>query len=339
MLQNILVSRLRFMGDIILTTPLLGALRQHYPKARITYLTEAPYSELLINHPWVDEVIALPGGGILEEFSCLQRLIRTRFDLAIDLFGNPRSALLTFLSGAPRRIGGNFRGRRHFYTDTIRDDGKPKTAVEFHLRDLEPLGFQGDSPRTYIEVTDAEKNWARGYLEKMGLTQSTKLIGIHPGASWPAKRWFPERFALLADRLALEQQAQIVVTMGPGEEQIMQEISQLTTSALFLPEVLPLRKLSALLSRFDLYISNDCGPMHLAPAVGTPVIGIFGPGEPEIWFPYPPDEGNRLVRAQLPCSRCGRDFCDDLICMKSVSVDMVLSAVMDSLGAIDAGRL
>ncbi|MBN1541626.1 glycosyltransferase family 9 protein, partial [candidate division KSB1 bacterium] len=122
-IDRILISRLRFMGDIILTTPLLHQIRLLYPHAHITYLAETPYHTLLQNHPDVDRILAYRRSHIRDQLKLAFTLLNETFDLAIDLFGNPRSGLMIFLSGAAIRIGGDFRLRRHFYTHRIADDG------------------------------------------------------------------------------------------------------------------------------------------------------------------------------------------------------------------------
>ncbi len=328
---KILVSRLRFMGDIILTTPVLNALRQKFPEAQITYLAEKPYASLLENHPDVDEIIALDRNSTSSQIKTIFSLLTRRFDIAIDLFGNPRSALLTFLSGAGMRIGGDFRGRRIFYTHKIHDDGMPKNAIQFHLNYLQPLIIPWRPFDPYIVVSKQEEKWAQDYLQRKGYNPQQRIVAIHPGATWPAKRWFPNRFAVLANRLVAQLDAQILFTMGPGEEELLQSVLKSCTFSVIEPSVLTIRQLAAVLKQVNVFVSNDCGPMHLAPAVGTKTVGIFGPGEPEIWFPYHREKGHRLVYREVACSRCHLDFCDKMDCMKAITVDMVYSAVHDAL--------
>lgn len=331
-MQNILVTRLRFMGDIILTTPLLHHLRLACPDAHIGYLAETPYHELLQPHPWVDSVYALDRKKGSAPFTLVRNLRRRKWDLAIDLFGNPRSALLTFLSGAAMRIGGDFRGRRMYYTHRIRDDGRQKSAIQFHLNYLQPLGFKLSAVDPLIQVTDAENQLARDYLCTHGYNPDNPIVGIHCGATWPAKRWFPDRFAQLARQLS-KIGLQIFFTIGPGEEKLVRQVldkSGLTAQTL---QLLPLRTLAAVIKNFKVFVSNDCGPLHLAPAVGTPAIGIFGPGEPDIWFPYNPARGHRLVYRQVDCSRCHHDLCEKMVCMDAISVSEVYEQVCSVLGS------
>jgi ADP-heptose:LPS heptosyltransferase len=319
------------MGDIVLTTPLINALRQAYPAANITYLAEKPYISLLEHHPDVSETFALNRNNTRDQMRTALGLLGRRFDIAIDLFGNPRSALLTFLSGARRRIGGHFRGRHHLYTDTIKDDRKVKTAIQFHLGYLDPLGIRYQTIDPYIRITAEEERWARLYLKKRGYKLNQKIIGIHPGATWPAKKWFADRFAVLANRLALNPQLQILFTMGPDEESLMESVIKSCNFSIVQPKVLTLRQMAAVLKVIDVFVSNDCGPMHVAPAVGTRTVGIFGPGEPDIWFPYDGKKGHRLVYKRIDCSRCHRDFCEKLDCMKAITVRDVFEATLDAL--------
>jgi len=321
------------MGDIILTTPVLNALRQNFPDAHITYLAETPYAALLDNHPDVDEIITLDRNKSTSQTKTILHLFSKKYDIAIDLFGNPRSAFLTFLSGAKIRIGGDFRGRRIFYTHKISDDGSAKTAIQFHLNYLKPLNISYQTAEPYIVVSEEEQAWARDYLQRKGYDLSQPIIGIHPGATWPAKRWFPNRFAVLANQLVSKLGVQILFTMGPDESEIIQSVISACNFSVIEPAVLSIRQLAAALQQVQVFVANDCGPMHLAPAVGTKTVGIFGPGEPEIWFPYSKEKGHRLVYREVACSRCHLDFCDKMDCMKAITVDMVFNAVRDALMA------
>jgi ADP-heptose:LPS heptosyltransferase len=328
-IQSVLVSRLRFMGDVILTTPLVRAIKKKRPDIRITYLAESPYHSLLENHPDVNVVLSYNPNSLMSQMKLVKQMMKSRYDLSIDLFGNPRSAWLTFFSGARYRIGGNFRGRKLFYTHRLKDDGKPKSAVRFHLQYLYPLELGESVSDPTIFLAEEEIDWGKKYLQEQGYDLGKHIIGMHPGASWPAKRWLPERFGELGKRLIEKYQAQLFFTMGPGEETLVNSVIRNCGCPASPPRLLLIRQLASVLSQFDLFITNDCGPMHLAPAVGTRTIGIFGPGEPEIWFPYSKEKGHRVVHKEIGCSRCHKDFCDDMTCMEAISVEDVLQAVSD----------
>ena len=329
-IKNILVTRLRFMGDVILTTPLLASLRDAYPHASITYCAETPFVDLLKNHPNVDNILELDRKKTKSTLLLYKNILLNKYDIAIDLFGNPRSALLTWLSGAKIRIGGDFRGRKHFYTHPVKNDGPAKTAINFHLSYLGPLGIPKSNQNPFIIVSREEKKEAQEYLISKNFDLSKPIIGIHPGATWPAKKWLPDRFAQLANSL-YSNGYQVLFTMGPDERPLLNSIKTLCNFNPAMPNVLPLRQLAAVLQNLAVYISNDCGPLHLAPAVGTKTVGIFGPGEPDIWFPYDNNLGHRLVFHKIDCSRCHRDLCEKMDCMKAISVKNVLDKVEDAL--------
>ncbi|MDH7559126.1 MAG: glycosyltransferase family 9 protein [bacterium] len=328
--RSILVSRLRFLGDVVLTTPLLRALRRAFPQAGIAYLAESPYIEVLVNHPDVDTLLPLHRQSRSAQLSTLRQLRRAHFDLTIDLFGNARSALLLWLTGARQRVGFDYRGRRLLYTTVVRRDARPKSAIEFHLETLRPLGVAPAGLETHLATSPDEDAWAVNYLHEKGVGAHERLAVVHAGASWPAKRWFAERFGELARRMGTELGTRVLLTTGPGEEELVARVAQVAPEAVVL-EVLPIRRVMAVVKRCQVLVANDCGILHLGPALGTPTIGIFGPGEPEIWFPYSPAAGHYAVHQELDCSRCQRDFCEELRCMAAIQVDEVLAAVAHAL--------
>lgn len=329
------------MGDIILTTPLIRAIGEAMPGAEIYYLAETPFNSLLEHHPLVTGTVpfdfsqirklrGLKAVGAQTHF--VSELRKHRFDLAIDLFGNPRSALQARMSGAKYRIGGDFPGRGKLYNYRIDYHNKNYNAIDFHLKALEPLGINPpQNPVTEIFVTDEEQRWAQDYLKKMGINPEKKIVGIHPGATWPAKMWLVERFAALIREIKNSFNAEIVLTHGPGEDERIKTILKNVPEKIFTADILSLRRLAALLKQFNTYISNDCGPMHLSVAVGTKTLGIFGPSEPQIWFPYSPKLGHRYIHKADNCWPCHQDFCDTMACMKNITVKEVLRLTAEML--------
>jgi lipopolysaccharide heptosyltransferase II len=340
--RRILITRMKFVGDVVLTTPTIRAVRDAYPDAYIAYLGEKHAVSLLEHNPHLDEVIGFDfsRSTVLEQTRVALLLRRRTFDLVIDLFGNPRSALLTYLSGAPMRVGLDRKGRGKFYTIRIPDDGKERTAIQFHSRFAEAVGVPAATSKTEIVLTEKEKAGAELLLREFAGEEGGKplqpLVGIHPGATWPAKRWLADRFAGLADRLTSELGARVLVTSGPEDSDA---VRSLTSAARMKPIVLPvmsLRQLAAVIALCNAYVSNDAGPMHIAAAVGTPTIGLFGPGEENIWFPYSASDGHRVLRRDVPCHPCHLDFCNRdgekfMECMKLLTVNDVFSAVLASL--------
>lgn len=333
----ILLSRVRFLGDVILTTPLIRAIKKAFPQERLGYMTEFPYSQLLEQNAYLDEIIVFdriryrqlnPVRSLFEQYAFIKHLRRHEFNVAIDLFGIPRTAFLLWASGANIRVGIDKRGRRQFYTHRIPNKKNPMDAIEFHLQSLDLLGIPRDGKKTEIFVSPDEEKWAGEFLPGLGLELDRPIIGVHPGATWPAKIWLADRFAELINRLVTKLNLQVLITTAPGDEDRNKKIAQSSKSGVVVANVLNLRQLAATLKQLDAFVCNDCGPMHLAVALGTPTVAIFGPGEPEIWFPYPVDKGNRWVHKEMDCSRCHKDLCDKMDCMRAIEVEDVLKATL-----------
>jgi ADP-heptose:LPS heptosyltransferase len=273
---------------------------------------------------------------VFSQLLLYRRLRAHKFDLAIDFFGNPRTALLTYATGAPVRVGLDGRTRSGLYTLRIKDDPKPKTAIQFYFQFLHALGVEATSTKAEIFLTDDERREARIYLQWNGIDVARTIVALHPGASWPAKVWPSEKFAQLADNLIAKLRAQVIFTQGPKDREIVTEVSRRCVGNVKVLDILPLRQLAAILSHVNVYVANDSGPMHIAVAVGTRTIGLFGPGEENIWFPYSTSEGHLALRKDVWCHPCHLDFCDKhgdeyMKCMKLLEVDEVLSAVESRL--------
>lgn len=342
--SRILLSRMKFIGDVVLTTPIIRSVRNAYPDAYIAYMGEKQAVSLLGQNPHLNEIIPFDFSRptILEQPRVAWHLRRLKFDLAIDLFNNPRSALLMYLSGAKVRVGAERKGRGSLYTIQVKDDGRPKTAIEFHNQFIKAVGIEPTASRTEIFITDDERREARIYLqwldyETRPLDMTKPIVGIHPGATWPAKKWLPERFAELSDRLVARLGAQVVLIAGPRDGEALQQVLKHSVANIKIIRSLPLRQLAAVISHFSLFIANDAGPMHIAAAVNTPTLGLFGPGEENIWFSYDQRDGHIALRKDVPCHPCHLDVCNRegdgyMECMKLLTVDEVFDAVKHVLG-------
>jgi lipopolysaccharide heptosyltransferase II len=337
-IERILLSRLRFMGDVILTTPLIRQLKKTFPAARLSYLTQDTFAPLLLHHPHLDEVISFSMHGSFIEQARFYRQLRQRcFDLAIDLFGNPRTALMTWATGARVRVGGDFRGRGKLYNVRVPAPAVEPNAIDFHWRSLAALGIEKGDDRTEIFIAPAEKKWARECLAGFNIDPARPAAGLHPGATWPNKRWPEKYFAELALQL-YKKDIQVIITQGPGEESIAQEViwrisAQQRDAMIVLLPVLSLRQLASVQQQLRVFVSNDCGVMHLAVAVGTPTIGLFGPSQPHIWFPYDQTEGHLALWQAVECRPCHKNFCPlgHLDCQNNLAPERVAAAVMERL--------
>jgi lipopolysaccharide heptosyltransferase II len=339
--DRILVTRMKFIGDVVLTTPLLHSLRAAHPSAHIAYMAEAQACSLLEHHPAIDELIGYDFSrpSVLEQARVALALRRGHFDLALDLFSNPRSALLTFLSGAPVRVGLARAGRGRLFTHRVHDDGAPKTAIEFHNQFLHVIGVAPAATPPALVVTAEEQRTMGRRLQALdwgpGGTEG-RLVIMHAGATWPAKQWGAEQYAKLAVLLARSAGVRILLTGGPRDGKTVREVEAKSQRTAQRAGVSTLRELAALLSLADAFVGNDGGPMHIAAAVGTPTVGIFGPGEEQIWFPYQESLGHRALREDVPCHPCHLNVCNRpgaayMECMKKLTPERVLDAVLRAI--------
>jgi ADP-heptose:LPS heptosyltransferase len=162
------------------------------------------------------------------------------------------------------------------------------------------------------------------------------IIGIHPGATWPAKKWMPDQFGELADMLIAKLGVQVIMFAGPNDGEAVKAVLQHSFPSIKVLTNHPLRQLAAIMAHCSLFIGNDAGPMHIAAAVGTPTIGLFGPGEENIWFPYAAGDGHIALRKDVACHPCHLDFCNRdgdgfMECMKLLRVGEVFDAAAKSL--------
>lgn len=333
--RRILVIKLRATGDVVLATPVIENLKRCFPRARLSFLTEEASADVLRWNPLLDELIVLPlrrwgGLGIRgswrEQVRFYRNLRQRRFDLVFDLFGNPRSALLTWLTEAPDRVGFAFRMRRHAYTTVVTPSDWPGHEVQFHLEALEALDIPVavDRPRVAIPGTANEKAdaWLRQHAR-----DARAVIGLNPGGGWAIKRWPPESFGRLADALIDEYGVHVLILWGPGEDGL---VAQVTGAMRNRPLVLPkttLAELGAFLKHCGLLVSNDSAPMHMAAALNVPTVGIFGPTDPRAQGPW--GDGHGVVRKEsVDCLGCNRTRCPiGNICMTTLEPGELLEKI------------
>ncbi len=335
--RRILLIKLRAIGDVVLATPALAECRKAFPAAQIDFLTEPPSRQVLEGNPHVDHVLLYDRHAPLpERLRLLRRIRRLRYDLVCDLFGNPRSAFLTYLSGAPVRVGFDFRGRRMAYNVRVPPRGHLVHEVEFNLDALRAVGVSVGGPRLEFPVPPGARESVVTWLEKEKLSKRL-LIGVNNSGGWEAKRWLPERVAELARWLVKSKRASVIVLWGPGEHSMAHEIVTRVGPGVWMAPPTDLHQLAALLGYLRLLVTTDSAPMHLAAAVGTKVVALFGPTNPLLQGPF--GSGHKVVRNEsLGCLACNRTVCDDGRCMSQLSVEAVASACEQVLKVEQEGQ-
>ena len=246
--------------------------------------------------------------------------------MIIDLFCNPRTALVTRLSGAPLRVGFRFRGRSYAYNILAEPRGGTVHNTRFNLDVLDAIGVAIQDLNLYFPFTPADDAYVRNFLKGAGLGDS-RIAAINTSGGWKTKRWGLDRYAKPADKLIERYGVSIVLTWGPGELEDTRAVQSMMKHGSFVPPETSLKQLGALLKRCSFFVGSDSGPMHLATAVGTPVLGIYGPTNPKLQGPY--GEKHLVVRNEmLTCLSCNLLECPiGHPCMLDLSVDTVLAHV------------
>jgi heptosyltransferase I len=346
---KILIVKMSAIGDVIHTLPVLTALRRHYPDAQIDWLIEETAVEAVRGHKALDHLLiwhrkssikAFHGGNrsaFIREIRRLADEVRaTRYDLVIDLHALLKSSLWVLLARADRKAGFG-RGMEHaegsylFLNETI-----PAISMEVHALDrglilLDALGVPTDRVVYDFPILEENEAQARTLLEAEGVKPGDLLLAIHPVALWPTKLWECERFGEVADRL-IENGFNVAFTGGPADGRVIDEICVgMKQSALRFDGRTTLKTLAAVYRMACAVISTDTGPMHLAAAVETPVVALFGPTAP--WRTGPHGIEHTVLRVGLDCSPCFRKRClttryEAMACMRRITVDSVVEAVL-----------
>ncbi len=330
--ERVLMVRPRFLGDICLTLPALDAVRAACPRARVAYVVERESSPLLAGDPRVDLLIVAPrrpSPG--ETLALLGRMRAFAPQVAFDFFCNPRTAVWTRASGAPVRVGYAGKGwRSALYTHHAR----PRTlsSVGFHLASLEALGWPAGHAAPRLHVAAATRDEARAALDALEVPRDAVLLGLHPGARWPTRRWDPARFAALAQEfLDATPRGVALVTGGPGEDATVRAVMDgLPRARARAVTGWPLARFVALQSLCAAFVCGDTGPVHSAVAAGCPTLGLMSRNRPAMFFPYPAP--HRAHYARVECSPCHRDVCDDLRCLDRLTVGGAWALLREMLG-------
>ncbi len=339
---RILIRAVNWIGDAVMTTPAIGAIREHFPQAEITLLANPLVAKLFSPHEWVDRTIEFDRNGlhrgIMGRLRLAALLRKEAFDAVVILPNSFDSALVPWLAGIPVRLGKNSDGRGLLLTGRY-SPGKQSHfghEVEYYLDLVRSFGIASQSKVPRLMLTPTEEKTAATRLAEHGIQPGDFILGINPGAAFgSAKRWYPDRFAETARRLADKWNARVLIFGGSGEADIAAEIEQqLAGNSINLAGATTVRELMALIRRCNFFITNDSGPMHIAAAFNVPLAAIFGSTDHTGTAPY--TERAVIVRKDVPCAPCKLRECPtDHQCMTAVTADDVVAAacgLMDKIG-------
>jgi len=323
-IKKILIIRLDRIGDVILSTPAIRAIRQSFPDAKIHLLIKEYTKDLVVNNPNIDRLLIYG-----------KEKIASDYDLAIALHPGLNQNYLTFISGAKTRVGYTGWGGGFFLTHKLIDDREIRIRheVESALEVVEKIGCATNDKSLEISTTEEGERFAKDFFQKNGFKEEDILIVIHPGARQEYLRWKKEGFAEVADRLIKEIEAKVILIGAKEEKKLIEEVVFFMQEKPIQAVGLKLTELISLIKRCKLFIGNSTGPMHIAVALKVPVVAIFGPIHPLDsyleWGPWA--EGNTVVSKNLNCFHCHPGDCFHFKCLKLITSEEVFIACKEQL--------
>ena len=344
---NILIIKLSAVGDVVHSLPFLEVLRDRFPSAMIDWVVEEDASGIVESHPEIDRLIIFPRKSWLKRFikkgeyigvgkevtKFLKELKSRRYDIVVDLQGLLKSGILTFLANGKRKIAlnGGREGSLIFTNEKVAIPDPDLHALDKYLCIARYLGATNPVWNGQIPIYDTDEEHVDYLLGEIG--NNSTLVAVNPMAKWESKLWELHRFASLADTIKEELGAGVVFTGSEGDKAAIEDIrSGMKTRALNLAGKTTLKELAYLYQKCAAVICTDTGPMHVAAAMGSPVVvALFGPTSPLRTGPY--GAKHRVIRAGLECSPCFRKRCDDMSCMKKITVEMVFDTVKEVISA------
>jgi len=340
--HRILVRANNWIGDVVMISPAVRAIREHFKEARVAILAKSWVIETLRGSPFYDDLIEYDRGGRHRGLGGRLRLVaelrRGRYDLAVLFQKAFEAAALAFLAGARSRVGYAADHRATLLTHPLPLPPQGTHHVDVFLGLARFLGCPVRDKVPVFHLDAAARASAESILKDAGRDEGVPLLAIHPGASKEPRAWHPDRFADLGSRLSRAADAQVVLLGGPGDRPSLQTIASRLPARLALLPARPvsIKEMGGILERCRLFIGNDSGPMHIAAALGVPTVGIFGPGSPERTAPLAPAGRLEVVRKPYPCSPCRQDFFRECppapsgkpFCLEEISVEDVERAAL-----------
>ncbi len=343
--QRILLIKLTSLGDVIHALPVASRLKTSFPRIKLYWVVEDRCAPILEAHPLLEGVVVYPRkkiqallarkswGEAWSELVRLRRALRDlRIDLSIDLQGLAKSGLMALLAGAPRRLGCTGLKEFSYWVSRQIPEGEGLHAVDRNLKVAEFLGCPPGPPDFQLGLRSEERTWADHFLQTQGVREGEKIIGLQVGASLPQKCWPLNQWGALLERLSLLEGVQVVL-LGDAQDR-QRFLGQVPISGRGVIDGLgrlSLRHLAAVMERCRLVVGSDTGPLHLAVALGLPVVGLYGPDDPRFTGPY--GKGNRIHYKKLACSPCYKNpTCQGRFdCLRAIEAPEVFESLRELL--------
>ncbi len=327
--NRILVIKPGAIGDVLLCTPVIENLRHNFPGAVINFLTQSYCREVLEGNPYLNRVLTYDIAKGDGSFCLIRNIHKQKYDLIIDLFGNPRTAVIVFNSDAKYRVGYRFKWRQLAYNIKIKPRGGEVHNIEFNLDALRILNLDIITSKPFFYYNAVHREFADDFFKANGL-EGKKVIGFNPSGTWPTKVWYPEKFAELGKKFGSD--AKILLFWGYDKEKetALKIKNMIGDNAILIPEV-NLKYMAALIKKCSVFVTNDTGPMHIAWVTGANTAAIFGPTNSHLQGPL--SENSIIIKNDsLSCLGCNLTQISECPnshkCMGELSVDYVYSKLL-----------
>lgn len=297
---KILIIKLRGIGDVVLATIILDSLHAEFPEATIDFLTEKPGREALKNIPVLNKIIIFNRKSTWQRLKLFPKIYSNKYDLVIDLFSNPATAQLTFISRANYRVGFPYKGRKYAYNYYGPSERSKYHAAQLHLEMLKQVKIPIINRKLHFEIDNNSMLFVKKWFANLG----NKLnVGIIPGGGWESKRCDPIKFAEIADAIIDKYSANIILIWGPADKTEAIQIQEQMQHNAHLAPPTSIAEMAALINNCDAVVANDSGPMHISTAIGTPTLSIHGPTNPKLQGPFG-DKHEYVSNDKLDCIIC-----------------------------------
>jgi lipopolysaccharide heptosyltransferase II len=345
--RNILLIQLGDIGDVVLTLPSIRALREHFPESNIIVAVREKAKGLVEECPWASGVIAINQDKrrflqeIVYQRNFFLNVRRFNFDLAVDMRRGTRGAILAFLSGAPQRVGFYaFKGafwRNWLFSHLALPERRPdQYMAQFYLSLLEKYNLSTEDIRPEIHISSDKQKEAIAFFKREKVSLDRTVVALQPFSLWKYKEWDIEKFSRLINWIGSEYRFPVIIIGSPDEIERAEEMRAMCVDNVFnFAGKTSLGMLSAVLKLCGLFIGIDSAGIHIAAAVGTPTVSIFGPGLNNIWAPR--GRQHRVVHKDFPCVPCDKKGCNGSEisrCLVELTVDEVKDVIGDQISKI-----
>ncbi len=329
---KILLIKLRSIGDVVYNTAVYAPLKKTFPDSHLTVLVEKPSYGLVCYHPDVDEVLCFEKGSLWKQAQFYSRLILEGYDVAIDMHEGTRGSVMCFLTRAPMRMGNKFAKRSFLYSTKIDfSDLEPKFPVDYQVALIKKIGVSFDQVTPSVHIPDHARQKAVGFLAEHGIKNGEEYCVIHSGTKKVYDQWQYEKFARLVENIPDKYGLKVVLTCGPGEEWQAESVIKLVRGRQIKYLQTGLQELGAITQGAKFAICHNGGYMHMASALGTPVVALFGVVNPRVWKPLGPRD--MVIYKNIECSPCNKQtrksecYEGDAECKRVIAEEDVLEAV------------